>query len=45
MRENQKLDIDPRLDAEDCTHYCPMWFTLSLVVVGIISIIGHYFFA
>jgi hypothetical protein len=45
MSKRQKLDIDPRLDAEDCTNQCPVWLSLSLAAVGIISITGHYFFA
>ena len=44
MRPPSKDIVDPRLDAEDCTHHCPMWFILSLATVGAVSATGCFFF-
>ncbi|NBJ13586.1 hypothetical protein [Microvirga arsenatis] len=44
MSKQEKLNIDPRLDAEDCTHHCPIWLTLSLASFGIVALIGHQIF-
>jgi hypothetical protein len=43
MRHLSKDVLDPCLDAEDCTHHCPMWFVLALASVGALGVIGKYF--
>jgi len=44
MSKQEKLRIDPRLDAEDCTYQCPVWLTLSLASFGIMALVSHHVF-